>query len=85
MVLLVGGAMTSLARRKTRLAVEFSDCVRERGKLREVVMELTPYGMKVRLKGMRSSFDISPAAVYNQAVLKFVAARRAEKKARKAK
>ena len=83
MVLLVGGAMTSLARRKTRLAVEFSDCVRERGKLREVVMELTPYGMKIRLKGMRSSFDVSPASVYNLAVMKFVTAQRAEKKARK--
>ena len=28
--------MTRLAKRKTRLSVEFSDCVRERGRLREV-------------------------------------------------
>ncbi len=77
--------MTALAKRKTRLAVEFSDCVRERGKLREVLMTLTPYGLKVRLKGMRSNYDISPAAVYNRAVLLAVEKRRAEKKAAKGK
>ena len=75
--------MTSLAKRKTRLLVEFSDCVRERGKLREVTMELTPYGLSVRLKGMRSSFEISPAAVYNRAVLLAVEKARSEKKAKK--
>lgn len=75
--------MTSLATRKSRLRVEFSDAVRERGRLREVTMEFSPYGIKVRLKGMRQGFDISPASVYNQAVLKFVAAQRAEKKAKR--
>jgi hypothetical protein len=75
--------MTALDKRKTKLAVEFSDVVRERGKLREVVMVFSPYGVTVRLKGMKISFDISPASIYNQAVLKAVAAKRAEKKARK--
>lgn len=75
--------MTDLSTRKTRCVVQFSDCVRERGRLREVIMELSPYGAKVRLKGMRSSFDISPASIYNMAVLKFVAAQKAEKKAKK--
>jgi hypothetical protein len=77
--------MTALSKRKTRLAVEFSDCVRERGRLREVIFELTPYGIKTRLKGMRSSFDVSPASVYNLAVMKKVAADRAEKKAKRGK
>ena len=75
--------MTSLAKRKSKLSVEFSDCVRERGKLREIVMDFSPYGVKVRLKGMRSAFEVSPASIYNLAVLKFVSAQRAEKKARK--
>lgn len=75
--------MTSLAKRKSKLSVEFSDCVRERGKLREIVMDFSPYGVKVRLKGMRSAFEVSPASIYNLAVLKFVTAQKAEKKARK--
>jgi hypothetical protein len=77
--------MTSLAKRKTRLSVEFSDCVRERGKLREVTMDFTPYGIKVRLKGLRSSFELSPASIYNLAVQKEVERRRLEKKKKKAK
>jgi hypothetical protein len=75
--------MTSLAKRKTRLSVEFSDCVRERGKLREVTMDFTPYGIKVRLKGLRTAFEVSPASIYNLAVLKAVEKARAEKKAKK--
>lgn len=75
--------MSRLDQRKSRLVVEFSDCVRERGRLREVTMELSPYGLKVRLKGMRSTYNISPAAIYNRAVLLEVERKRAEKKARK--
>jgi hypothetical protein len=75
--------VTSLAKRKSKLSVEFSDCVRERGKLREIVMDFSPYGVKVRLKGLRSAFEVSPASIYNLAVLKFVSAQKAEKKARK--
>lgn len=73
--------MTSLAKRKTRLIVEFSDCVRERGKLREVTMVFTPYAITVRLKGMRSSYSVSPAAIYNAAVMRQVERSRAERKA----
>lgn len=77
--------MTALANRKSRLCVEFSDCVRERGKLREVTMELKPYGLIVRLKGMRQAYEVSPASIYNLAVQKEVARLRAEKKAKKGK
>jgi hypothetical protein len=77
--------MTDLSTRKTRCVVQFSDAVRERGKLREVVFTLSPYGINVRLKGMRQSFEVSPASVYNLAVLKAVEKARAEKKAKKGK
>jgi RecA-family ATPase len=73
--------MTKMSSRKSRLIVEFSDCVRERGRLREVTMEFSPYGIRVRLKGMRSSYEISPASVYNVAVLKDVERKRQERKA----
>jgi hypothetical protein len=73
------GEVSVLAKRKTKAIVEFSDTIRERGKLRPIVMELSPYGMKVRLKGLRSSYEITPASVYTSAVLKFVNQKRAEK------
>ena len=77
--------MTRLATRKTRLVVEFSDCLRERGKLREVTMEFTPYEIRVRLKGLRQSYSVSPAQIYSRAVLVAVERKRAERKTRKAK
>lgn len=75
--------MNHLAQRKTKLSVVFSDAVREQGKLREVVMDFHPYGIRVRLKGLRSSYEISPASIYNRAVLAHVEKLRAEKKARR--
>ena len=75
--------MTDLSTRKTKCVVQFSDCVRERGRLREVIFQLTPYGISVRLKGMKSAFDVSPASVYNLAVQKAVAKARDEKKVKK--
>ena len=75
--------MSVLSKRKTRCVLEFSDCVRERGKLRPVVFELSPYGVRVRLKGLRGSYEITPASVYTSAVLRAVAQKRAEKLAAK--
>lgn len=75
--------MTALEKRKSRLVVEASDCIRERGKLREVTLELHPYTLSVRLKGMRQSFELSYAAIYDLAVKKFVAQQKAEKKAKR--
>ena len=81
--------MSVLATRKTRAILEFSDCIRERGKLRPIVFELSPYGVKVKLKGLRGSYEITPSSIYNAAVARFVAQKRAEKlaakKARKGK
>lgn len=73
--------MTSLSKRKTKLVVEFSDAIRERGQLREVTMELTPYGITLRLKGMRQKYEISPGAIYNLAVQRHVERERAARKA----
>jgi hypothetical protein len=77
--------MTSLAKRKTRLSVEFSDTVREQGKHREITMDFSPYAVSVRLKGLRSSFLISPAAIYHCAVRLSVNQAVADKKAKKAR
>lgn len=77
--------MSSLAERKSRLRVEFSEQVRERGRLRAVTMELQPWCLRVRLKGMRQSFEISPAAIYSTAVKMQVEHARAERKAARKK
>ena len=78
-----------MSARKTRCIVMFDAAIRERGKLREIVFELSPYGIKVRLKGLRAAYEITPASVYTSAVSKFVVQKRAEKlaarKARKGK
>lgn len=72
--------MNNLSKRKTRLTVEFSDTVRERGRLREVTMEFNPYCVTVRLKGMRQRYEISPAGIYNMAVRVAVEKARAERR-----
>ncbi len=77
--------MTALNKRKSRLTFETSDAVRERGKLREVIIEATEYTASVRLKGTRKRFEISWAGIYNHAVRVAVEKARAEKKARKQK
>jgi hypothetical protein len=81
----MGDEMTTLSNRKTRCIVQFDDSIRERGKSRPVIFQLTPYGITVRLKGMRTGFDVSPAGVYNLAVRLAVEKTRAEKKAKKEK
>lgn len=60
--------MTALSERKTRLTFETADVVRERGKQREVVIECeSAYYASVRLKGTRTRFQISYAAIYQAA------------------
>lgn len=75
--------MTSLEKRKSQLRIITSDVVREHGKLREVVLEAHPYYATVRLKGMRSGYQVSWAGIYNMAVRLHVERARAEKKAAK--
>lgn len=75
--------MSVLSKRKTRCVLEFSDTVRECGKLREIIFELSPYGISVRLKGLRSSYEITPASVYTTAVMRQLSRLKAEKLAAK--
>lgn len=75
--------MSRLDQRKSRLQFTTCDVVRERGKLREVVIEGTPYFCVVRLAGMRKAFPISYAAIYHAAAKLSAAKTREEKKARK--
>ena len=77
--------MTNLRSRKTRCIVMFDETIRERGKAREIVMELNPWTVKVRLKGLRGSYEIPAASIYNRAVAIAVERKRAEKKARKSR
>ena len=71
--------MSKLCERKSRLVAEFSETIRERGRFREIVVQLSPYNIKVKLKGTRSWYDLSPASCYNLAVAKEVAKQRALK------
>jgi hypothetical protein len=75
--------MTRLSKRKTRLVITTEDLVRERRKLREVVVEAHPHHAEVRLLGLRKSYVISWAGIYNLAVRNAVEKERAAKKAAK--
>lgn len=75
--------MSKLCERKSRLVAEFSETIRERGRSREIVVQLSPYNIRVKLKGCRQWYDLSPASCYNLAVAKEVARQRAEKKAKR--
>jgi hypothetical protein len=76
--------VTAIRKRKSRLTFETSDCVRYRGKLREVVIEASEFTADVRLKGSRQRFPISWAGIYNHAVKIAVNKAIAERKAKKA-
>jgi hypothetical protein len=60
--------MTALTSRKTKLVIETSDTIREQGKYRPVLVEAHPLHATVRLKGMRSSYDIPWSAIWSMAV-----------------
>ena len=77
--------MTALSKRKTKLIFCTSDLVRERGKLREVVIEAQTHYAVVRLAGMRTRFPISYAAIYHAAARIQAEQTRAAKKAAKKK
>ena len=78
--------MTRLDSRKSRLIFTTSDTIRERGKLREIILEPTPYLVTIRLKGCRQRLQLSYGAIYSLAA-KIAAEQarkdRAEKKRKK--
>jgi hypothetical protein len=78
--------MRSLSQRKTRLTFQTSDVIREKGKLRAVIVEAHPGYCSVRLAGLRSSFSISYGGIYQFAAKcaasELLAAKKAAKKQR---
>lgn len=60
--------MTKIKERKTKLAIETADTIYEQGAHRPVLVEAHPLHATVRLKGTRSSYDISWSAVWSMAV-----------------
>jgi hypothetical protein len=75
--------MTRLSKRKTRLVITTEDLVRERRKLREVVIEAHPHHAEVRLLGLRKSYAVTWSGIYSLAVKRAVEQERAAKKAAK--
>lgn len=79
--------MTVLSKRKTALSFITEDCIRYRGRLRRVVMEVHRNGTTgdVRLEGTKTRFAFSFAGVYNHAVKVAVEKEKLAKKAAKGK
>lgn len=75
--------MSELATRRTRLVFTTSDTIREKGKLRAVVIEAQPYMAMIRLQGMRTAFPVPYGAIYHLAARLAVAEARKEKAAKK--
>jgi hypothetical protein len=74
-----------LAQRKTRLLVETDNSVYDRRRQREIVVELKPSYMILRLKGTRASFTITYTSVLNKAIANEVLRKRLEKANKKKK
>ena len=77
--------MTRLDKRKSKLLLETSDTVRERGRFREVIVEphSNGYTLSVRLKGCRMKYDLSWGGIYAFAARVAADRARAEKKAKR--
>lgn len=71
--------MTNIADRKTRLIIETPSEIQGR----PIVLQAEPWGLNVRLKGLRTPYKITWAQVYNRAAILEVEAARAAKKAAK--
>ena len=72
--------MTELSKRKSKLVFETADEMREHGRYRPIVAEPHPFHMSVRLKGLKTSYDVSWAAIYQLAVKIQVENERREKR-----
>lgn len=76
--------MTALAKRKTVIRAETSATMTCAGQRRPIMIELTPYTVRLREKGRRKWFETSWEAVFWQAVKKYAEEVRREKKAPRA-
>lgn len=71
--------MSKLSKRKTRLLVETDNTVYDRRRQREIVVELKPSYMVLRLKGTRAVYTITYTSALNQAIRNEAARKRLEK------
>jgi hypothetical protein len=60
--------MSKLTERKSRLVVETANTVYDRRRQREILMELKPDYMVLRLKGTRAQFVLSYTSALNLAI-----------------
>lgn len=67
---------------KSRLVIQTEETVFDGGEHREVILEVGLFTATVRLKGLKSSFEISWAAVYHLAAKMQVENERRNKKAK---
>jgi hypothetical protein len=60
--------VSKLTERKSRLVVETANTVYDRRREREILMELKPGYMILRLKGTRAEFNLSYVSALNLAI-----------------
>lgn len=77
--------MRKLEDRKSRAIFETTNAVHERGKQRQVVLELKPGYMMIRVKGTRAQHYLSYTAALNLAIRNEVAARKLERAKKRAR
>ena len=75
---------SKLTQRKSRLVVETGNTVYDRRKQREILMELKPDYMLLRLKGTRAQFVLSYTSALNLAIRNDKLRRQLEKAKKKA-
>jgi hypothetical protein len=75
--------MTHLTKRKSKLVFTTADTIRYKGKLREVVVEVTPYIATCRLSGTRTRYEMSWSGVFTHAARVYADKVRAERKAKR--
>lgn len=60
--------MSKLEGRKTKLVVETANAVYDRRRQREIVLELKPSYMVLRLKGTRAVYTLAYTSAFNLAI-----------------
>lgn len=74
--------MSKLSQRKSKLVVETDNAVYDGRKQREIIVELKPGYMVLRLKGRQQTFVLSYTSALNLAIRNEVARKKLEKAAK---
>jgi hypothetical protein len=75
--------MSHLTKRKSKLVFTTADTVRYKGRLREVVIEVSPFIATCRLAGTRTRYEMSWSGIFAHAARVFADKQRAERKAKR--